>query len=93
MGFGGWSWLSTASYLLTVGEDFTVFFVATLATLRVWLPLAGLKVHVECLKAAKDGDLRLGHRGARPVHLGHGQSLESKDGETRVSHKLTYQTV
>lgn len=55
-------------------------FEAALAALRIRFPLAGLCVHVQELTATEHGNLRLGHLGDWPVHLGHGQSLESKRG-------------
>lgn len=67
-------------YLLTVGQDFTGFFEATLASLRIWLPLASLKVHVQHLTATEHGNLGFCHLGAWSIHLRHGQSLENIGG-------------
>lgn len=66
------------SYLLTVGLDSAGLLEAALAALRIRFPLAGLCVHVQELTATEHGNLWLCHLGAWPVHLSHGQSLESK---------------
>jgi hypothetical protein len=64
------------SYLLAVGQDLVGLCEAALAALRVRLPLASLRVHVQQLTPTEHGNLRLGHQGPRSIHLSHGQGLE-----------------
>lgn len=66
------------AYLLTVGEHFIGVFEAVLAALRVWLPLARLRVHVKQLTAAEHRNLWFCHLGAGPVYLAHRQGLEER---------------
>lgn len=59
-------------------------FEATLAALRIRLPLASLEIHVEHLTATEHSDLWLSHLRIWSIYLGHGESLQhEQDGGKR----------